>query len=75
MSLNYNLLIVTESGKSWSRNSKFDFGVDQRFGFTGAPAQHGRYGAGSHGRPSSSPSARENRNVEPRSAHQHFLGC
>ena len=64
----------TEPGQGRPRDSELDAGADQRAGVAGAPAQHGRHGAGGHGRAAGTAPAREDRNVEPRSAHQHLLG-
>ena len=55
-----NRIEYLESGKSRSRDSELHFGADQRVGITGASTQHGRHGAGGHGRSPGAPPAREN---------------
>ena len=63
-----------ESGQGRSRNPEFDLGVDQRVGVFGAPTVDGRRGATSHGGAADSAPPGQDRDVEPRGAHQHLLG-
>ncbi len=62
------------TGQGRSRNPVVDVGADQRPRLSRPPTLDAGRGPGGHGGSPGSAPARENRNVESRSSHQHILG-
>ena len=62
------------SGESRPRNPVLHARADQRSGVAGAPAIDAGRRLGGHGGAPRPPPAGQDRNVEPRSTHQHLLG-